>query len=171
MAFYNYGDYQGGANLPGTSTITFSGGGYTNAESFPGIKDTVQSAGQMTYAAGDTRTLYGTPTPIAQWAGSYTAAIGTFGGGMGIVTSLPLTINADGSFTTAVGSCNIAGTTAQHKATGLFDVSATVSGASCNMNGALVGIMTPTGFSTSAKSFVIQLRSTDATRSALIYVR
>lgn len=131
---------------------------------------TAQTTKQKKYGNSSSKSLYHDPIPLMTFAGSYTGIVRTAGIMKPITIPSEFTMDAEGNFTATAMDCTFNGTFTQHKDTGVFDVTAGVSGSICRLSSELRGIATPLSLINDKPAIAIQLNHTSNTETAVFIV-
>lgn len=166
-----YNALDGGLRQPATLSVTYTTPAVTTKLTFPFGTFTGSARGQMTYAPDNSNTIYGSPVPLTMLAGSYHGELSTVGTKMAIYSDAAgFTLQNDGHFAVAVNGCMFSGVIVSHAGKGVFDATATVSGADCLIAGDLKGIAVPTLISPTSTIVAFEMLSQDAYTSVVLYL-
>lgn len=125
-----------------------------------------------TYSAQDATTIYDHPIAASDIAGNYTGKMyGKLNSGANSKDTITaFSIDTSGNYTAVAGACSLSGTMTQHGSTAVFDLTAAVSGGTCNYAGQMSGIVTPTHWESGQKDLQFQLFPSDYSKALLLSV-
>ncbi|MES2148274.1 MAG: hypothetical protein V4508_00635 [Pseudomonadota bacterium] len=127
-----------------------------------------QAVRQKAWYLGSTRTLYNDPIPLATLSGKYKGIVRT----VGILSTQQdvsdFVLDGSGAFSVSSSGCHYTGKLVQHGATGVFDVSASISG--CALRPEMKGLVTPMSYENDRPQLGIQLDSADELHTAVFVI-
>jgi hypothetical protein len=123
---------------------------------------------QRAYFAGSPHALYLDGFSLAELAGGYSGSIRTVGNATHIADLDSFIIDAKGSFQATGSGCTFQGQLVRHGNTGVYEVTATVSG--CKLQTAMSGLLTPLSHDQGTLELALALDSADNAHTAVLLI-